>query len=123
MYQARLLDYYKNQSFRGALEHPDFSSGAYNPSCGDRIAFTGHIADGCIAAIAFESEGCVISQAAAALLCERVQSTPIARIAQFAVSDMKNLLGIELGPTRLKCALLSLEALQGGLSQLKVENA
>ena len=94
---------------------PDFDSGLENPSCGDKIAVTGMIRDGVLTEVAFQGEGCVISQAAASLLLEYAVGKSVVQIRQFDAQFMQELIGILLGPTRLRCALLPLEALQKGV--------
>jgi nitrogen fixation NifU-like protein len=115
MYHELLLDHYKYPRHKGTLENPDFSSGQYNPSCGDRVAFQGKITDGTIAQIAFEGSGCVISLATASLLGVHILNKPVSFAQHLTPADMVNMIGIELGPTRLKCALLPLEAVQEGI--------
>lgn len=117
LYQAELLDHYRNPRNRGELAHPDFSSGQYNPSCGDKVQFQGRFLEDKLEAVAFTGVGCVISQATASLLGERVLGYSSAQILALDKDFIIKLIGMELGPTRLKCALLPLEALQQGVTQ------
>lgn len=117
LYQERLHEYYKNPRHKGTLISPDFESGTYNPSCGDAILFQGHIRNNSINAIAFDGKGCVISLATASMLAELAQGKSIQDVMSLTTRDMQELVALELGPTRLRCALLSLEALQKGLKQ------
>jgi len=119
LYQERLHDYYKNPRHKGSLINPDFESGTYNPSCGDAILFQGNVQDTLLSAVAFEGKGCVISLATASMLAEHVKGKSLDVILALTTHDIYNLIAIELGPTRLRCALLSLEALQGGIKQYK----
>ena len=121
LYQERLLDHYRNPRNRGTLEMPDFSSGMANPSCGDAVSLQGTLKDEVIEACVFEGKGCVISQATASLLTEKVKGKTIAQVGVLNADAMQTLIGMQLGPTRLKCALLPLEALKNGLQ--KVRNA
>ena len=116
LYHELLLDHYKYPRHKGMLKNPDFSSGQYNPSCGDRVAFQGKVTDGTISQIAFEGSGCVISLATASLLSEFILNKSVSFAQHLAPADILTLIGIELGPTRLKCALLPLEAIQEGIS-------
>lgn len=118
MYHPFLLDHYRNPRNRGTLERPDFSSGRYNPSCGDGIELAGIIKNGRLEVVKFTGQGCMISQAAASLLTEMVTGMPLEKIRALTADDMKKMVGIELGPTRLKCAMLGLMALQEGLHNL-----
>jgi len=116
IYQAILLDHYRNPRNRGELEKPDFSSGGDNPSCGDSIAFQGRVKDGKLVAVAFTGSGCVISQATASLLAEYVLNKKLVEIVVLDKDFVLSMIGMQqLGPIRIKCALLSLQALQKGI--------
>jgi nitrogen fixation NifU-like protein len=107
------------------LENPDFSSGQFNPSCGDSIALDAKLQNDRIKEIFFEGKGCVISQATASLLTELAKGKTMVELLNLDEAAMLELVGIDLGPTRLKCALLPLEALQEGIKkyQKKGSNA
>jgi len=115
IYQQELLDHYHHSPHRGTIANPDFSSREHNPSCGDKVSFTGQVQDNVLIALCFEGSGCVISQAAASLLAKKADQSLVTNILDFDAGYMINLVGIPLGPTRLKCALLPLQALQQGL--------
>ena len=117
LYKDELLDHYRFAPYRGTLLHPDFSSGQYNPSCGDTVSIQAKIANGTLVQVAFEGSGCVISQASASMVTTLVKDKTLAYLESLTSQDIQNLLGIQLGPTRLKCALLSLYAWQEGLRE------
>ena len=119
LYQETLMDHYRNPRNHGSLTNPDFASGRYNPSCGDAISIAGRLEKGLVTACSFEGKGCVISQATASLLTQKVTGMRVGDIQSLDVDAILDLIGIMLGPTRLKCALLPLEALQGGIADLK----
>ncbi len=116
LYRHELIDHYRFPRHKGTLTKPDLSSGKHNPSCGDSVCFEAKIADGIIAEVAFEGSGCVISQASASLLAQHVRLKPITLAQDMRAETMQALIGMDLGPTRLACALLSLQALQAGLA-------
>lgn len=111
MYHERLMAYYKDTRFRGHLSDVTVQSGEINPSCGDTITLYVRIDDNQIADIRFDAQGCVMTQAAAALLCESVLGSGVMHASKVSPEDMKALIGIELGLNRLRCVLLPLEAL------------
>ena len=115
IYKELLLEHYRNPRNRGNLDGADFSSQEFNPSCGDRIIFQGKVQDGIISELWFTGHGCVISQATASLLIEHSCNKSVDSAKILSADDIKSMLGTELGPTRLKCALLPLQALQKGL--------
>lgn len=115
IYQATLMDHYKNPRNRGTLPMPDFSSEQLNPSCGDQVCMAGMIQGDVITSVVFQGTGCVISQATASLLTTHVIGFSRAMILGMDSAAVQKLIGMELGPTRLKCALLPLQALQQGI--------
>lgn len=115
VYHAQLLDHYRNPRNRGTLEQPTFTVQENNPLCGDQITMCGTVTDSKLTQVAFIGYGCVISQATASLLTEHVLQKSIGAIVALTAQDITNLIGMDLGPTRLKCALLPLQALLRGL--------
>ena len=63
---------------------------------------------------AFSGQGCAISQASASMLMEDIQGKSLEEIKDYTREDILDMLGIELGPVRLKCAMLSLKVLKVG---------
>jgi len=64
---------------------------------------------------AFNGHGCAISQASADLLLESIIGKSKDELKALSKENILELLGIELGPVRLKCALLSLKVLKAGV--------
>ena len=116
LYEQELMHHYRHSPYKGMLESASFASDAHNPSCGDSVSFQVIVKDNAIERILFQGSGCVISQASASLLAERVLQMSLVDIAKLTVTDMLALVKISLGPNRSRCALLALEALQQGVS-------
>lgn len=114
LYRENILEHYKHPRHRGTLEHPDISYEDANPLCGDRIRMDLKVKDGRIEQIRFSGVGCSISQAAASMLCEEVEGKTLEEAKQISRDDVLEMLGIELGPVRLKCGLLALKTLKAG---------
>ncbi len=119
LYQQIIMDHYKNPRFKGAIENPDIDSGVYNPSCGDKTSFTARVSDEVITDIAWDGIGCVISLATASLLAELAINKQLNEVLMLDKNDILIMIGIELGPTRLKCALLPLEAIKKGIQEYR----
>jgi nitrogen fixation NifU-like protein len=123
LYRELIIDRYKNPHFRGSLDPHDISFEDDNPLCGDHIRIDLRInGDQRVSEVAFDGHGCAISQAAADLLAESVVGKTIDEVKQINKQDILDLLGIELGPVRLKCALLSLKVLKAGVYGLGEAN-
>lgn len=111
LYQEEILEHYKHPHHHGKLEYADVVQREHNPLCGDQLTFYVTFTDDKVADIAFEGEGCAISQASASMLSDEVMGKTIEELKQLQKEDVLDLLGIELGPTRLKCALLSVQGI------------
>ena len=115
-YREQIIDRYKNPLFKGKLEPNDISFEDENPLCGDRIRIDIRVDKfGNVTEAAFNGEGCAISQASADLLLEEIKGKSIEDLKAVSKDDVLDLLGIDLGPVRLKCALLSLKVLKAGV--------
>jgi nitrogen fixation NifU-like protein len=116
LYREIIIDRYKNPLYRGALDPHDISFEDDNPLCGDHIRIDLRLdGDGKVNEAAFDGHGCAISQATADLLLESIQGKSLDEIKGMTRDDLLEMLGIELGPVRLKCALLSLKVLKAGV--------
>ncbi len=115
LYRELIIDRYKNPHHRGVLEPNDISFEDDNPLCGDHIRIDLRLDEqGNVAEASFDGHGCAISQASADLLIESILGKPLEEVRQLSKEDVLDMLGIELGPVRLKCALLSLKVLKAG---------
>ncbi len=116
LYREIIIEHYKNPSYRGHLEPSDISFADNNPLCGDHIEVNLRVdSDGIVTEACFNGHGCAISQASADLLIESVIGKSLEDIKRLNKQSVLDLLGIELGPVRLKCALLSLKVLKAGV--------
>ena len=116
LYRELIIDRYKNPQFRGELDPHDISFADENPLCGDHIQVDLRVdPQGRVAEAMFSGHGCAISQASADLLMESVVGKSLDEVKELSKQDILDLLGIELGPVRLKCALLSLKVLKAGV--------
>lgn len=120
LYREQILDHYKNPRQKGQIEPSDYSFEDENPLCGDFL----HIdikADemGVITDAKFEGHGCAISMSSADLLLESLIGKTLDDAKKLTKQDILDLLGIELSPVRLKCALLSLKVAKAAVYELK----
>ena len=116
MYRQQILDHYKNPRNYGELAEPDFSHTGENPSCGDTIQVDVSLADDgeTIERVAFSGDGCAISQAAASMLSERLPGTTLEELAAMDTDDITEMLGVDISPMRIKCAVLARQVAQDG---------
>jgi len=75
--------------------------------------------DGRVDQVRFSGKGCSISTAAASMLTEAIEGKTLEEVKRMSRDDVLEMLGIELGPVRLKCALLPLKTLKVGVYGLQ----
>lgn len=112
IYKDIILDYYRNPRNFGDLPEPDVRAKDSNPLCGDVIEMQLKIKDGKVDDIRFKGKGCAISQASASMLTEVAKGKTLDEIKAMGKPNVLELLGIDPGPTRIKCALLGLKVLK-----------
>ena len=133
LYREVILDHYRRPRNRGALDIATQRVDGMNPVCGDEIHLDIRIAGDTISDIAFAGLGCSISLASASMLTESVKGRTIEQahdvMARFRammidgappssdLGDLESLEGVAKLPVRVKCALLSWNVLQEGLTQ------
>ena len=117
LYRDYILEHYRRPHNFGVLDAPSASYEGSNPLCGDRITLMLTVEDGRIADVAFTGRGCAISQASASLVTDEVRGKTLADAAAMTPDDVLDLLGIEISPARLKCALLSLDTVSHALEE------
>lgn len=118
LYRDYILEHYRRPHNFGVLDEPSASFEGSNPLCGDRITMQVGIRDGVLDQVGFTGRGCAISQASASLLTDEIKGKPVTFAADYRADDLLDLLGIEISPARLKCAMLSLETLQKAIGEL-----
>ena len=112
LYRDYILEHYRRPHNFGVLEYANASHEGANPLCGDRITLQLRLSDGVVAGVGFTGRGCAISQASASLLTDEIKGKAVVDAAAMRSQDVLDLLGIDISPARLKCALLSLETMQ-----------
>lgn len=115
IYRENILEHYRHPRNHGTIEQPDITYEDANPLCGDVLRMDFKVRDGRIEQVRFSGHGCSISQASASMLCERIEGMPLEEAKTISREDVLEMLGIELGPVRLKCALLALKTMKAGL--------
>ncbi len=114
MYRENILDHYKRPRNRGRVASPDSDAHDSNPLCGDDISMTMKFdpESGKVSEIKFEGSACAICLASASMLTEEVKGKKLEEARGMKKERVLELLGIDPGPTRLKCALLPLKVMK-----------
>jgi nitrogen fixation NifU-like protein len=133
LYKEVILDHYKSPRNKRHLEIAELSCSKNNPLCGDEITVRAHLADGRVAEIAFEGQGCSISQASASMMTEAITGRTVNEAGSLAsdfrgmmegnvepdedeFGDLIALKGVVKYPVRIKCAVLAWDVLQDALA-------
>ncbi|MWG34380.1 Fe-S cluster assembly sulfur transfer protein SufU [Halomarina oriensis] len=116
MYRQQILDHYKNPRNYGELPDATFSHEGENPTCGDTIEVHVRLDDDgeTIERVSFEGDGCAISQASASLLTRELPGKTLDELDAMDRDDVVDLLGVDISPMRIKCAVLAEIVAQDG---------
>ncbi len=115
MYRQQILDHYKNPRNYGELEDPTFSHVGENPMCGDEIRMDVELdEEGVIERVAFSGDGCAISQASASMLSTELRDRHVEELLEMDRDDVLEMLGVDISPMRIKCAVLAEKVAQDG---------
>jgi nitrogen fixation NifU-like protein len=138
MYQQIILDHYKRPQHRGLPDSYDAEVHHVNPTCGDEVTLRLRLADGMIADLGWEGEGCSISQAATSVMSELVVGKPVtdalalqqkfldlmqsrgtAKLSESDEDELDDAIafeGVSKYPARVKCALLGWMAMKSAVA-------
>jgi nitrogen fixation NifU-like protein len=117
-YRELILDYYRNPRNFGKLDPHDIDARDTNPLCGDEIEIQVRVSPekDKIEEIKFIGKGCAISQASASMLTEMAKGKPLEWVKGLSRDDIQKMLGTsDLGPARIKCAMLPVKVLKTGV--------
>ena len=133
LYKEVILDHYKSPRNKRPLPDAELSCTRNNPLCGDEITVFAHVEGDSVADVAFQGQGCSISQASASMMTEAVKGRPVGEAKHLAADfrgmmagdvgpdedefgDLVALKGVVKYPIRIKCAVLAWDVFQEALS-------
>jgi len=142
LYQEIILDHYRNPRGSGVLENALGEAHHVNPTCGDEVTVRVCLdADGGLQ-VAYEGQGCSISQASASVMTELVGGADAATVDRIreeflalmrskgegepdedVLGDAVAFVGVSKYPARIKCALLPWMALQDAQNRAGISAA
>jgi len=132
LYREVILDHYRMPRNRGKLDGATVVVELANPLCGDEITLYLKVDGDVVQDVRFDGRGCSISQSSASMMTEAVKGKSVADALEIArrfkammrselsaveadLGDLEALQGVAKFPVRIKCAVLSWEALRQGL--------
>ncbi|MEM0927005.1 MAG: iron-sulfur cluster assembly scaffold protein [Planctomycetota bacterium] len=114
--EDHVLDHYQDPYHRGDCEQATHADNGESPLCGDSVRVSLQLSeDGVVREAWFDGEGCVISQASASMLVERIEGMTFEEAEAFSAHEMLELFGPSLTPNRRKCCLLGWRVMQSAL--------
>lgn len=137
LFQDVILDHYKRPRNKGALDDYTVDVHMNNPTCGDEVHLYLKVEDGVVSDVAFEGDGCSISQASISMMTQILKEQPVSeglRIGEVftrmmhgdaeamksrELKDARALQGVSRFPTRVKCALLGWNAFEEATKDLR----
>ena len=120
LYREQILEHHRRPHNQGTLTAPSVSLEGRNPNCGDVINLQLQLNDaGVITDVPFMGRGCAISQAGTSLITDELRGKSVDEVLALGSPFVMELLGVEVGPTRVHCALLGLETTQKAIASLR----
>jgi nitrogen fixation NifU-like protein len=114
-----ILDHYEHPRHAGRLDPADVVFSSNNPACGDVVTvYLRSDGNGGPVALAFEGQGCTISQAAASMVMEMLNGLTLAQIDTASVEPLLERLGPEIASARQRCATLAFNSVKHACSEL-----
>ena len=119
-----LFDHARSPHHRGQLASASHVEAVRHPTCGDDVYLQLRVDDGHFVAEAwFDGRGCLVSQAAASILCETIEGRRVGDLRDVTADAFLATLGTPLTPARRACALLAWQALHAILATIPDESA
>lgn len=126
----QIIELYKHPLNFGKDETADIIKIGMNLSCGDQVSMYIKLRmkkeelrlkedslKNVIESVTFEGTGCSVSVASASLLTETLKGKTLEEVLNWGAKEIEDMLGVEMGPSRLKCALLPLDTIQEGIRE------
>lgn len=111
-----ILDHYRDPEHFGVCDGHTHTCHSKNVSCGDEVTVYLKIENQKVVDFSFEGKGCAISVAAMSMISDEIIGKSVSDVILMTPEDVVGFLGIEIGPVRLKCAVLGLNAIKQALS-------
>lgn len=114
-----ILDHFQHPRHQGSLAEALVTCTSSNPGCGDVVTiYLRSAGAGQPVTLAFEGQGCTISQAAASMMMELLQDKTLAEIEDASVEPLLALVGPDIASARRRCVTLSFDAVKHAASEL-----
>jgi nitrogen fixation protein NifU and related proteins len=133
LYRRVILDHGRTPRHARLPAGVEFKAERDNPLCGDQVAVGIVLTGDSIASVGFEAQGCLISIAAASMMCERVSGNSLANAGDLCarylqlvsarserwpedLGELAAFAAVARFPARASCASLAWQALRDALA-------
>lgn len=122
LYKEEVMDHYEHPRNQGELVgddvHTDRDS---NASCGDMVQYYLKIENGKIVEAKWKGIGCAITTASASKLSEYLVGKTLSELQKMSDEDMlKNGVGFEVNPGRIKCLMLPVKVIKNMIVNIQI---
>lgn len=117
MYNAAVLDHFKNPRNAGDLPNATATVEVTNPVCGDILRLAVRVENGRITDARFKTQGCVTAIACSSLITELIRGKTLGEARLVSPVLISNALG-DLPPATMHGAQLACDALEAVLSKV-----
>ena len=115
LYAENILDHYRHPRGKQSIAKPSIAHREENLSCGDELSVELVIENNTVKEVGWQGTGCAVSQAAMSMLAEELAGNSLQAIESMEPRQIYELLGVPIGPRRMKCALLCLHTLKNAV--------
>lgn len=112
IYREYLMQHFKNPHNRGIIDSPTVEIVQKNPMCGDIISMQINVSKNVIEDIKFDGAACAVTTASSSILTDAIKGKTLEEVKNIQKEDLMDMLGIDLTTSRVKCAMLPLEAVK-----------
>lgn len=114
-----IVDHFEHPRHFGLLEPADVVHTGNNPACGDVVTvYVRAAGNGGPVALAFQGQGCTISQAAASMAMEMLNGLTLAQIDAATAEPLLDRLGPDIASARQRCATLAFDTVKHACHKL-----
>lgn len=122
LYRELIIEHWQHPQNSGKVRNPTFQLTHENKYCGDAILVSGKVKKDKLTDVKFIGEGCSVSIASASMFTEHIKGMAVKSILAISQKEFLELLGIQLGTMRLKCALFVYEAINKALTNVSLQS-
>jgi len=121
MYDPEILKIWRNPKNFGELKNPTHEHSEPNTVCGDNMWVHIRVEGDVVQDARFFGTGCLVCIVFASKLTEKIKGMKVRDVLKLKEKDFLKLFKIEVSPLKMRCACLSLNAVQNCLKKGKID--